>query len=292
MTEELVYNLIEKMKLLRVGNKGKEKPAVLDTNSKIRDLSSVIKDLTPNNLTHSAIEKLKSLDLTKLPELLNSERIGPCISKPGKFVAIGLNYSDHAAETGAKVPSEPIVFMKATSCVNGPNDDIEITSYSKKLDWEVELGIVIGKEAKNISEKDSSNYILGYCLVNDISEREWQIEKMGQWVKGKSHDTFGPIGPYLVTSDEIKDVNNLNLSLDVNGKRMQTGNTNKMIFNVYYIVAYLSKYMSLQAGDIITTGTPPGVGMGKKPQVFLKNGDTLRLYVDNLGEQNSKVVLV
>ena len=292
MTEELVYNLIEKMKLLRVGNKGKEKPAALDTNSKIRDLSSVIKDLTPDNLTHSAIEKLKSLDLTKLPELSNSERIGPCISKPGKFVAIGLNYSDHAAETGAKVPSEPIVFMKATSCVNGPNDDIEITSYSKKLDWEVELGIVIGKEAKNISEKDSNKHILGYCLVNDISEREWQIEKMGQWVKGKSHDTFGPIGPYLVTSDEIKDVNNLNLSLDVNGKRMQTGNTNKMIFNVYYIVAYLSKYMSLQAGDIITTGTPPGVGMGKKPQVFLKNGDTLRLSIDNLGEQNSKVISV
>ena len=280
------------MKLLRVGNKGKEKPAALDTNSKIRDLSSVIKDLTPDNLTHSAIEKLKSLDLTKLPELSNSERMGSCISNPGKFVAIGLNYSDHAEETGAKVPSEPIVFMKATSCVNGPNDDIEITSYSKKLDWEVELGIVIGKEAKNISEKDSSNYILGYCLVNDISEREWQIEKMGQWVKGKSHDTFGPIGPYLVTSDEIKDVNNLNLSLDVNGKRMQTGNTNKMIFNVYHIVAYLSKYMSLQAGDIITTGTPPGVGMGKKPQVFLKNGDTMRLSIDNLGEQNSKVISI
>ena len=280
------------MKLLRVGNKGKEKPAALDTNSKIRDLSSVIKDLTPDNLTHSAIEKLKSLDLKNLPELSNSERMGSCISNPGKFVAIGLNYSDHAEETGAKVPSEPIVFMKATSCVNGPNDDIEITSYSKKLDWEVELGIVIGKETKNISEKDSSDHILGYCLVNDISEREWQIEKMGQWVKGKSHDTFRPIGPYLVTSDEIKDVNNLNLSLDVNRKRMQTGNTNKMIFNVYHIVAYLSKYMSLQAGDIITTGTPPGVGMGKKPQVFLKNGDTMRLSIDNLGEQNSKVISI
>ena len=280
------------MKLLRVGNKGKEKPAILDTNNKIRDLSSVIKDLTPDNLTQSTIEKLKSIDLKNLPELSNSERIGSCISNPGKFVAIGLNYSDHAEETGAKVPSEPIVFMKATNCVNGPNDDIEITSYSKKLDWEVELGIVIGKEAKNIAEKDSNNYILGYCLVNDISEREWQIEKMGQWVKGKSHDTFGPIGPYLVTSDEIKDVNNLNLSLDVNGKRMQTGNTNKMIFNVYHIVAYLSKYMSLQAGDIITTGTPPGVGMGKKPQVFLKNGDTMRLSIDNLGEQNSKVISI
>ena len=280
------------MKLLRVGNKGKEKPAVLDANGKIRDISSAIKDLTPDNLTHSTIEKLKGLDLESLPELSNSERIGSCISKPGKFVAIGLNYSDHAEETGAQVPSEPIVFMKATNCVNGPNDDIEITSYSKKLDWEVELGIVIGKEAKNISEKDSNNHILGYCLVNDISEREWQIEKMGQWVKGKSHDTFGPIGPYLVTSNEIKDVNNLNLSLDVNGKRMQTGNTNKMIFNVYHIVSYLSKYMSLQVGDIITTGTPPGVGMGMKPQVYLKAGDAIRLSIDNLGEQNSKVVSV
>ena len=280
------------MKLLRAGNKGTEKPAVLDKNGKIRDISSHIKDLTPDNLNFENIWKLKNIDLEKLPELPNSNRVGSCIVKPGKFVAIGLNYSDHAAETGAKVPSEPIVFMKATSCVNGPNDDIEITSYSKKLDWEVELGIVIGKEAKNISEKDSSNYILGYCLVNDISEREWQIEKMGQWVKGKSHDTFGPIGPYLVTSDEIKDVNNLNLSLDVNGQRMQTGNTGTMIFNVFFIVSYLSKYMSLQPGDVITTGTPPGVGMGKKPQVFLKNGDTLRLSVDNLGEQNSKVVLV
>ena len=280
------------MKLLRVGDKGKEKPAVLDANGKIRDISSAIKDLTPDNLTHLTIEKLKSLDLESLPELSNSERIGSCISKPGKFVAIGLNYSDHAEETGAQVPSEPIVFMKATNCVNGPNDDIEITSYSKKLDWEVELGIVIGKEAKNISEKDSNNHILGYCLVNDISEREWQIEKMGQWVKGKSHDTFGPIGPYLVTSDEIKDVNNLNLSLDVNGKRMQTGNTNKMIFNVYHIVSYLSKYMSLQVGDLITTGTPPGVGMGMKPQVYLRAGDAMRLSIDNLGEQNSKVVSV
>ena len=278
------------MKLLRVGNKGKEKPAALDTNNKIRDLSSVIKNLTPDNLTHSSIEKLKSLDLKNLPELSNSERIGSCISNPGKFVAIGLNYSDHAEETGAKVPTEPIVFMKATSCISGPNDDIEITSYSKKLDWEVELGIVIGKELKNISEKESPNHILGYCLVNDISEREWQIEKMGQWVKGKSHDTFGPIGPYLVTKDEITDVNNLNLSLDVNGKRMQTGNTDTMIFNAYFIVAYLSKFMSLQAGDIITTGTPPGVGMGMKPQVFLKAGDTMRLSIDNLGEQNSKVV--
>jgi len=280
------------MKLLRVGTKGNERPAILDKNGKIRDLSSQIKDLIPDNLNFETILKLKNIDLEKLPELLKTDRIGPCVGKPGKFVAIGLNYSDHAAETGAKVPSEPIVFMKATSCISGPDDDVELASNSKKLDWEVELGIVIGKETKNISEKEAANHILGYCLVNDVSEREWQIEKLGQWVKGKSHDTFGPIGPYLVTTDEIEDVNNLNLSLDVNGKRMQTGSTNKMIFNVYYIVSYLSKFMSLQSGDIITTGTPPGVGMGKKPQVFLKAGDKIRLSIDNLGEQNSKVVLV
>ena len=280
------------MKLLRVGNKGNEKPAILDKNGKIRELSSQIKDLNPNNLNFETILKLKNIDLEKLPELSKTDRIGPCVAKPGKFVAIGLNYSDHAAETGAKVPSEPIVFMKATSCICGPDDDIELEKNSKKLDWEVELGIVIGKETKNISEKEAENHIFGYCLVNDVSEREWQIEKLGQWIKGKSHDTFGPIGPYLVTTDEIADVNNLKLSLDVNGKRMQTGNTNKMIFNVYHIVSYLSKFMSLQAGDIITTGTPPGVGMGKKPQVFLKAGDKIRLSIDNLGEQNSKVVLV
>jgi len=279
------------MKLLRVGRKGSEKPAILDKNGKIREISSQIKDLTPNNLNFETILKLKNIDLEKLPELSKTDRIGPCVNKPGKFVAIGLNYSDHAAETGAKVPTEPIVFMKATSCINGPNDDIELASNSKKLDWEVELGIVIGTETKNIPENEAANHILGYCLVNDLSEREWQIEKLGQWVKGKSHDTFGPIGPYLVTSDEITDVNNLKLTLDVNGQRMQTGNTNKMIFNIYYIVSYLSKFMSLQPGDIITTGTPPGVGMGKKPQVFLKAGDKIRLSIDNLGEQNSKVVL-
>ena len=279
------------MKLLRVGNKGTEKPALLDKNGKIRDISSHIKDLNPDNLNFENILKLKNTDLEKLPELPNSDRVGSCIVKPGKFVAIGLNYSDHAAETGAKVPSEPIVFMKATSSINGPNDDIEISSNSKKMDWEVELGIVIGRDAKNISEKDAPNHILGYCLINDISEREWQIEKMGQWVKGKSHDTFGPIGPYLVTQDEISDINNLNMSLDVNGKRMQTGNTGTMIFNVFFIVSYLSKYMSLQPGDVITTGTPPGVGMGKKPQVFLKAGDKMRLSIEHLGEQNSKVVL-
>ena len=279
------------MKLLRVGQKGKEKPAALDKNGKIRDLSSNIKDFNPKNLNFEIINKLKKINLETLPELLNSERVGSCITNPGKFVAIGLNYSDHAAETGAKVPSEPIVFMKATSSISGPNDDIEISKDSKKLDWEVELGVVVGKETKNIMEKDAPNYILGYCLVNDVSEREWQIEKMGQWTKGKSHDTYGPIGPYLVTKDEVLNINNLNLSLDVNGKRMQTGNTDKMIFNVNFIVSYLSKFMSLQAGDVITTGTPPGVGMGMKPQTFLKAGDKLKLSIDNLGEQNSKIIL-
>ena len=280
------------MKLLRVGEKGREKPAALDNNGKIRDISSHIKDLNPSALNFETISKIQNIDLSSLPEISSSERIGACITDPGKFVAIGLNYSDHAAETGAAVPTEPIMFMKATSSICGPNDDVEIVSGSKKLDWEVELGIVIGKNAKHISENQSQEHILGYCLVNDVSEREWQIEKMGQWVKGKSHDTYGPIGPYLVTKDEIKDVNNLNMTLDVNGERMQKGNTNTMIFNVDIIVSYVSKFMSLQAGDIITTGTPPGVGMGKKPQVFLKAGDQMKLSIDNLGEQSSKVVPV
>jgi len=278
------------MKLLRVGQKGQEKPAALDKDGKIRDISSHISDLNPDHLNFETISKLQTADLASLPEISSSERIGSCITKPGKFIAIGLNFSDHAAETGAEVPSEPITFMKATSCINGPNDDIEIVSGSKKLDWEVELGIVIGKHTKHISEAQSQDHILGYCLVNDISEREWQIEKMGQWVKGKSHDTYGPIGPYLVTKDEIADINNLKMIVDVNGQIIQTGNTNTMIFNVNVIVSYLSKFMSLQPGDIITTGTPPGVGMGMKPQQFLKAGDTMRLSIENLGEQNSKVV--
>ena len=280
------------MKLLRVGFKGKEKPAAIDKEGKIRDISSHINDLNPGNLNFETISKIQSADLSNLPELSSSERIGSCIANPGKFVAIGLNYSDHAAETGAAVPTEPIMFMKAPSSICGPNDDVEIVTGSKKLDWEVELGIVIGKDAKHISENQSQDHILGYCLVNDVSEREWQIEKLGQWVKGKSHDTFGPIGPYLVTKDEIKDVNNLNMMLEVNGERMQTGNTSTMIFNVDIIVSYVSKFMSLQTGDIITTGTPPGVGMGRKPQVFLKAGDQMKLSIDNLGEQNSKVVPV
>ena len=280
------------MKLLRVGEKGKEKPAILDADGKIRDISSHINDLNPENLNFETMSKIKSADTSSLPELSTDERVGSCITTPGKFVAIGLNYSDHAAEVGADIPKEPIMFMKATSSMCGPNDDVEIVSGSKKLDWEVELGIVIGKEAKHISESQSQDHILGYCLVNDVSEREWQIEKMGQWVKGKSHDTYGPTGPYLVTKDEIKDINNLKMMLDVNGERMQTGNTSTMIFNVDIIVSYVSKFMSLQPGDIITTGTPPGVGMGRKPQVFLKAGDEMKLSIENLGEQNSKVVAV
>ena len=278
------------MKLLRIGNKGKEKPAALDNDGKIRDLSDQIEDLNPDTLNFETLSKLQKLDLKNLKEISSNQRIGSCLTNPGKFVAIGLNYSDHAAETGQPVPSEPIVFMKATSSINGPNDNIEISEGSKKLDWEVELGIVIGKHTKNIKEDQASSHIFGYCMVNDISEREWQIEKMGQWVKGKSHDTYGPIGPYIVTKDEVKDINNLNLSLDLNGKRMQTGNTNTMIFDVNYIVSYLSKFMSLQPGDIITTGTPPGVGMGMKPQLFLKEGDKMKLSIDLLGEQNSQVV--
>lgn len=277
------------MKLLRCGNKNNEKPAALDKNGKIRDLSSKISDFNPETLNFETLTKLQKIDLETLPEISNSTRIGPCINKPGKFVGIGLNYSDHAAETGAKIPSEPIVFMKATSCINGPNDDVIIPNNSKKTDWEVEIAFVIGKETKNITEKNAPDHILGYCMVNDISEREWQIEKMGQWVKGKSADTFGPMGPYLVTKDEIPDVQKLNLSLDLNGKRMQTGNTSKMIFNMNFILSYLSNFMSLQPGDIVTTGTPPGVGMGKKPQVFLKSGDEMHLSIDHLGKQHQKV---
>ena len=278
------------MKLLRVGSRGKEKPAILDIDGKIKDISSHIKDLNPENLNFETISKIQGFDLSKLPELSSNERVGSCITDPGKFVAIGLNYSDHAVEVGAEIPKEPIMFMKATSSICGPNDDVEIVSGSKKLDWEVELGIIIGKEAKHINESQSQEHILGYCLINDVSEREWQIEKMGQWVKGKSHDTYGPTGPYLVTKDEIKDINNLKMFLDVNDERMQTGNTNTMIFNVDFIVSYVSKFMSLQPGDLITTGTPPGVGMGKKPQIFLKAGDKMKLSIENLGEQNSKVV--
>ena len=277
------------MKLLRCGNKGSEKPAALDKKGKIRDLSSSIRDLDPENLNFETLSKLKKINLESLPEISKSTRIGSCVNRPGKFVAIGLNYSDHAAETGAKPPSEPIVFMKATSCIVGPNDDVIIPKNSKKTDWEIEIAFVVGKEAKYISEKDAPNHIFGYCIVNDISEREFQIEKMGQWVKGKSADTFGPIGPYLVTTDEIANVQKLNLSLNLNGQETQRGNTNKMIFNINFILSYLSNFMSLQPGDIVTTGTPPGVGMGKKPPLYLKSGDEMHLTIEHLGEQHQKV---
>ena len=277
------------MKLLRCGNKGSEKPAALDKKGKIRDLSSSIRDLDPENLNFETLSKIKKINLESLPEISKSTRIGPCVNRPGKFVAIGLNYSDHAAETGVKPPSEPIVFMKATSCIVGPNDDVIIPKNSKKTDWEVEIAFVVGKETKYISEKDAPNHIFGYCIVNDISEREFQIEKMGQWVKGKSADTFGPIGPYLVTTDEIANVQKLNLSLNLNGQETQRGNTNKMIFNINFILSYLSNFMSLQPGDIVTTGTPPGVGMGKKPPLYLKSGDEMHLTIDHLGEQHQKV---
>ena len=279
------------MKFLRIGSKGDEKPAILDKDGKIRDLSSQIKDFSPEFLNNSTINKLKNLNLNDLPELSNKDRIGSCIKNPGKFVAIGLNYTDHAKETGLKTPTEPIVFMKASSSICGPNDDIEIPKGSTKLDWEVELAFVVGKQTKNISENDATDHILGYCIVNDVSEREWQIEKLGQWVKGKSGDTFGPTGPYLVTKDEISDINNLNLTTEVNGKKMQSGNTKNMIFNTNFILSYLSKFMSLQPGDLVTTGTPAGVGMGMNPQVFLKPDDNIKIAIDNLGTQTSKIVL-
>ena len=277
------------MKLLRCGKKGSEKPAALDKNGKIRDLSPHVSDYDPENLNFKTLEKLEKIDLESLPEISKSTRIGSCINKPGKFIGIGLNYSDHAVETGAKPPSEPIIFMKATSCIIGPYDDVVIPKNSKKTDWEVEIAFVVGKEAKYISEKEAFNYIFGYCMANDISEREFQIEKMGQWVKGKSADTFGPIGPYLVTKDEIPNVQKLNLSLDLNNQRMQTGNTSKMIFSINFILSYLSNFMSLQPGDIVTTGTPPGVGMGKKPPLYLKSGDEMSLTINYLGNQQQKV---
>ena len=277
------------MKFLRCGDVGKEKPATLDGSGKIRDLSSHIDDFNPENINFLNLEKLKKINLEKLPEISKSTRIGACIAKPGKFIGIGLNFSDHAAEIGAAIPKEPIVFMKASSCISGPNDDIIIPKNSKKSDWEVEIAFVIGKEVKNISEIEAENFIFGYCIVNDVSEREWQLEGTGQWVKGKSADTFGPTGPYLVTKDEIKEVQNLNMELNVNGKNMQKGNTNNMIFNINFLLSYLSKFMSLQPGDIITTGTPPGIGNGKKPPVFLKSGDQINLSIDMLGEQKQKI---
>ena len=278
------------MKLLRVGEQGKEKPAALDKAGKIRDLSQYVIDFNPSTLNFETLEKLKKINLDSLPEVSSSARIGSCIAKPGKFLAIGLNYSDHAAETNAEIPKEPIVFNKAANCMVGPNDNIILPKHSKKLDWEIEIAFVIGKTTKYVDEKNAPNHILGYCIVNDISEREWQIERGGTWDKGKSGDTFGPTGPYLVTHDELKDVQNLSMSLDIDGKRMQTGNTGKMIFNMNFILSYLSNFMSLQPGDIVTTGTPPGLGAGMNPKQFLKVGNKLNLKIEQLGEQNLVVI--
>ena len=278
------------MKLLRFGNSGEEKPGIIDSNGKIRDLSNVIDDINGQTISQESLGKLKKLDILSLPEVTGNPRIGPCVNDVGKFLCIGLNYSDHAAETGLEPPEEPILFAKATSAIIGPNDDVEIPRTSSATDWEVELGIIIGKKAKYISENDAKNYIAGYCVVNDVSERDFQIKRSGQWTKGKSCDTFGPIGPYLVTTDEIEDVQNLSMYLDVNGKRMQTGSTKTMIFSAYHIVHYLSQFMTLFPGDVIATGTPPGVGMGMKPAVYLKPGDVMKLGIDNLGDQEQKCV--
>ncbi len=277
------------MKFLRVGSAKQEKPAILDSSGIIRDISSVIPDLNSNTINQSTINTLKSINLSKLPKLSDELRIGPCVSNPQKFIGIGLNYIDHAKEANMKVPKEPIVFIKANNCISGPNDDVMIPRNSKKTDWEVELGIVIGKETKYISEDKSNDHIFGYCIVNDISEREFQIERSGQWDKGKGCDTFGPIGPYLVTKDEIENIQNINLELILNEKIVQKGNTSKMIFGVKHIVAYLSNFMTLYPGDIIATGTPPGVGMGRVPQMFLKPNDEMILKIDNLGTQKQKV---
>ncbi len=278
------------MKLLRFGNSGEEKPGIIDSNGKIRDLSNVIDDINGHTISQESLGKLKKLDILSLPEVTGNPRIGPCVNDVGKFLCIGLNYSDHAAETGLEPPEEPILFAKATSAIIGPNDDVEIPRTSSATDWEVELGIIIGKKAKYISEDEAKNYIAGYCVVNDVSERDFQIKGSGQWTKGKSCDTFGPIGPYLVTTDEIEDVQNLSMYLDVNGKRMQTGSTKTMIFSAYHIVHYLSQFMTLFPGDVIATGTPPGVGMGMKPAVYLKPGDVMKLGIDNLGDQEQKCV--
>jgi 2,4-diketo-3-deoxy-L-fuconate hydrolase len=278
------------MKLLRLGKIGQEIPAAIDKNGKYRNLSSHLKDLNPETINFENLEKLKKINLESLEEIDRGSRIGSCITKPGNFFAIGLNYVEHAKETGAEPPKNPVLFNKSVHSIVGPNDNVIIPKGSKKLDHEVEIAFVIGKKAKRILEKNAQDYIFGYCICNDISERDWQKNKGGQWVKGKSGDTFGPLGPYLVTKDEIENTQNINLSLDVNDQRHQTGNTNQMIFNFSFLVAHISSFITLMPGDIITTGTPPGVGLGMTPPSFLKNGDEMNLKVDNLGEQNSKVV--
>jgi ureidoglycolate lyase len=278
------------MKLLRYGPKGEEKPGLLDAEGRIRDLSSAIADITGDTLAPASLERLRNLDPGSLPIVPGDSRIGAPIANPQKFIAIGLNYSDHAAESNLPVPPEPVVFTKQVSCLSGPFDDVTIPPKSKKSDWEVELGVIMGSRAKNISKSDAPGCIAGYCTVNDVSEREFQAERAGQWTKGKSYDTFGPVGPWLVTADEVKDPQKLRLWLELNGKRVQDGSTATMVYDVYFIVAYVSQFFTLMPGDIITTGTPPGVGMGMKPPRYLQPGDVMRLSVQGLGEQQQKVV--
>jgi 2-keto-4-pentenoate hydratase/2-oxohepta-3-ene-1,7-dioic acid hydratase in catechol pathway len=275
------------MKLLRYGPKGQEKPGLLDDAGKIRDLSGVVKDIDGKVLAN--LSAIRAAKVDSLPVVADGVRLAEPVANVGKFLCIGLNYSDHAAESGMPEPSEPIIFMKATSAIIGPNDDVYLPPTSKKGDWEVELGIVIGKEARYVSKEKALDYVAGACVVNDLSEREYQLERLGTWDKGKGCDTFGPFGPYLVTLDEVGDLNNLNLWLDLNGKRVQKGSTASLIFDVPTLVSYVSQFMSLQPGDVISTGTPPGVGLGMKPPVFLKEGDVMELGIDKLGSQKQTV---
>jgi ureidoglycolate lyase/2,4-diketo-3-deoxy-L-fuconate hydrolase len=277
------------MKLLRYGPQGQEKPGLLDQDGKIRDLSGVIPDIVGEVLSDEGLRRLRGLSPSSLPLVEGNPRIGPCVGQVGKLVCIGLNYSDHAAESGLTVPPEPVVFMKATSCICGPNDGIEIPRGAEKTDWEVELGLVIGKAAKYVEESEALDHVAGYCIVNDVSERSFQVERSGQWTKGKSADTFGPIGPWLVTRDEVPDPQSLGMWLEVDGQRFQDGSTRTMVFGAAFLISYLSQFMSLQPGDVIATGTPPGVGMGRKPPVFLRPGNRVRLGIDGLGEQEQLV---
>jgi 2-keto-4-pentenoate hydratase/2-oxohepta-3-ene-1,7-dioic acid hydratase in catechol pathway len=279
------------MKLLRYGDAGAERPGILDSTGQIRDLSAILRDISGPSLSPQSLNRLRQTDHSTLPVVTGNPRVGPCVSGVGKFICIGLNYSDHAAESGAPVPVEPIVFMKATSAISGPYDDVIIPRGSTKSDWEVELGVVIGREAKYVSQEDALSHVAGYCVVNDLSERAFQLEGTGQWVKGKSADTFGPIGPWLVTTDEVPDPQDLDMWLDVDGHRYQNGTTRTMVFGVAYLISYLSRFMSLQPGDIISTGTPPGVGLGQKPPVYLRPGNTITLGVEGLGRQSQRVLL-
>ena len=279
------------MKLLRYGDKGQERPALLDNNGQLRDLSAVVTDIAGETLSPQSIARLQDIDPSTLPLVEGSPRIGACVGQVGKFICIGLNYADHAAETGAAIPAEPVVFSKWTSAIVGPNDNVEIPRNSRKTDWEVELGVVIGKGGRYISESDALEHVAGYCVINDVSEREFQLELGGTWDKGKGCDTFGPLGPWLVTRDEIADPHQLDLWLEVDGHRYQNGNTRTMIFQIPKIVSYLSQFMSLQPGDVISTGTPPGVGLGIKPDpVYLRAGQHIRLGISGLGEQNQRTV--